>query len=102
MINARAETVAQKPAYRRAFANKRCIIPADGFYEWRSDGGKSKTPMFIRLEDGSPFAFAGLWEGWNAPDGSRLLSCAIITTPEIAREQRRLVPAGASAHLDDR
>jgi putative SOS response-associated peptidase YedK len=80
MINARAETLAEKPSFRSAFHRRRCLILADGFYEWRKDDGKSKTPMYIRLEDGSPFAFAGLWELWNAPDGSQVLSCTIITT----------------------
>ena len=73
MINARAETLAEKPSFRSAFRRRRCLVLADGFYEWRSDGGKSKTPMYIRLEDGAPFAFAGLWEIWNAPDGSQVL-----------------------------
>lgn len=85
MINARSETVAGKPAYRRAFARRRCIIPADGFYEWRAlPGEKTKQPYFIRFRDGSPLAFAGLWELWDDPDdpdGSPLKSCTIITGP---------------------
>jgi putative SOS response-associated peptidase YedK len=81
MINARAETLAEKPSFRTAFRRRRCLVLADGFYEWQQDpGGKSKTPMYVRLTSQKPFAFAGLWEAWNAPDGSRLLSCAIITT----------------------
>jgi putative SOS response-associated peptidase YedK len=77
MINARAETVAEKPSYRRAFKRSRCLILADGFYEWqRTDSGKQ--PFHIRMQDESPFAFAGLWEGWDKGDGLR--SCAIITT----------------------
>jgi len=88
LINARAETIAEKPSFRRAFARRRCIIPADGFYEWASpdDGSGSKQPIFIRRVDGAPFAFAGLWESWTDPhttDGNgepmRLLSCTIIT-----------------------
>ena len=93
MINARAETLAEKPSFRSAFRRRRCLVLADGFYEWRSDGGKSKTPMYIRLEDGSPFAFAGLWEIWNAPDGSQVLSTAIITTepnPLMAKIHNRM------------
>ncbi|MEW5868788.1 MAG: SOS response-associated peptidase [Chloroflexota bacterium] len=81
MINARAETLAEKPAFRAAFRRRRCLILADGFYEWQAlPGRKAKTPMYIRLKDSQPFALAGLWESWNAPDGSNLLSCTIITT----------------------
>jgi putative SOS response-associated peptidase YedK len=81
MINARAETLAEKPSYRAAFQRRRCLVLADGFYEWRQEpGSRTKTPMYIRLESGEPFAFAGLWENWNAPDGSNILSCTIITT----------------------
>lgn len=81
MINARAETLAEKPSFRAAFRRRRCLIPADGFYEWQqTPGQKAKTPFYIRLKSGEPFAFAGLWENWNAPDGSQVLSCAIITT----------------------
>ena len=77
MINARAETVATKPSYRSAFKNRRCLILADGFYEWQktSDG---KQPFYIRMEDGSPFAFAGLWEIWK--NGTEIRSSTIITT----------------------
>ncbi len=77
MINARAETVPEKPSFRRAFRSRRCLILADGFYEWRKTGG-GKQPHYIRLEDGSPFAFAGLWESWK--NGREIRSCAIITT----------------------
>ncbi len=68
MINARAETVATKPAFRTAFARKRCIIPADGFYEWKvQPGEQKKQPYFIHRSDGEPYAFAGLWEAWKGP-----------------------------------
>ncbi len=81
MINARAEGVAEKPSFRAAFRRRRCLIPATGFYEWQKNPGqKSKTPMYIQLKSGSPFAFAGLWEDWRSPDGSQVLSCTIITT----------------------
>lgn len=81
MINARAESLAEKPSFRSAFRRRRCLILADGFYEWQTAGGrKSKTPMFIHLHDRQPFAFAGLWELWNAPDGSQIYSTTIITT----------------------
>jgi putative SOS response-associated peptidase YedK len=81
MINARAETLAEKPSFRTAFKRRRCLILADGFYEWRKNpGGKAKTPMYIRLKSGEPFAFAGLWEVWRSPDDKSILSCTIITT----------------------
>ncbi len=81
MINARSETLIEKPSFRNAFRRRRCLILADGFCEWKaSEGKKSKTPMYIQLKDGKPFALAGLWEIWNAPDASRILSCTIITT----------------------
>ncbi len=81
MINARAETVAEKPAYRAAYRRRRCLILADGFYEWRKEPGSSgKTPMYIRLKSGDPFALAGLWERWQSPHGDEILSCTIITT----------------------
>jgi len=80
MINARAETLAEKPSFRAAFRRRRCLVLADGFYEWRKGAAGQKTPMFIRLASGKPFAFAGLWEFWNALDGSSVLSCTIITT----------------------
>jgi putative SOS response-associated peptidase YedK len=81
MINARAETLAEKPSFRSAFRRRRCLILADGFYEWRANpDSRAKTPMYIKLESGEPFAFAGLWESWQSPDGSNILSCTIITT----------------------
>lgn len=79
LINARGETVAEKPAFRAAFKRRRCLILADGFYEWKKDG-KTKTPMYIQLKDGAPFALAGLWEVWQAADGSSVPTCTIITT----------------------
>jgi putative SOS response-associated peptidase YedK len=80
LINARAETLAEKPAFRTALARRRCLVPADGFYEWRSEGGKLKTPMYIRMKSGEPLAFAGLWDVWHSADGSELPSLTIITT----------------------
>jgi putative SOS response-associated peptidase YedK len=79
MINARAETVAQKPAYRTAFRRRRCLLLADGFYEWQRLDGK-KLPYFIHLRDDRPFAFAGLWEHWQGPGEETLQSCALVTT----------------------
>ncbi|MDJ0739351.1 MAG: SOS response-associated peptidase [Gammaproteobacteria bacterium] len=77
MINARAETVAHKPAYRNAFRYRRCLIPADGFYEWRA-AGKAKQPFVLRPGDARPLAFAGLWEHWQDGDGNELESCTIL------------------------
>lgn len=81
LINARGETLAEKPAFRGGYKHKRCLIPADGFYEWRAQrGSKTKTPHFIHLKTGEPFAFAGLWDEWHSPDGSAIRSCTIVTT----------------------
>ncbi len=81
LINARAESVADKPAFRMAFAVRRCLILADGFFEWQRHGdGNRKVPVYIRLPSGRPFAFAGLWERWRSPGGDTLHTCAIITT----------------------
>ncbi len=79
MINARAETAPEKPSFRSAFKRRRCLIPADGYYEWAKTG-KSKTPMYLRHTGRALFAFAGLWESWKQPDGEWLQSCAILTT----------------------
>ena len=81
LINARAETLEEKPAFRGSLKYKRCLILADGFYEWKgAEGKKVKTPYFIHMKDRKPFAFAGLWDSWNSPDGSLVKSCTIITT----------------------
>jgi putative SOS response-associated peptidase YedK len=79
MINARAETVSSKPAYRDAFKHRRCLIPAEGFYEWTA-GKDGKTPFLIQRADARPFAMAGLWERWRQADGELLESCTIIVT----------------------
>jgi putative SOS response-associated peptidase YedK len=95
MINARAETLQEKPAFRTAFRRRRCLILADGFYEWQAQPGKkSKIPMYIKLKSGQPFAFAGLWENWSSPDGSEILSCTIITTEpnSLLREIHNRMP----------
>jgi putative SOS response-associated peptidase YedK len=95
MINARAETLAEKPAYRQAFRKRRCIIPADGFYEWQvvpgrkatGPGGKTKQPMYIHRRDGDRLAFAGLWELWtpkataDEPGAEPLRTCSVVTGP---------------------
>ncbi len=79
MINARAETAADKPAFRTALRRRRCLIVADGFYEWQA-AGKRRQPMFIHIRDDRPLAFAGLWESWEGADHSALESCTILTT----------------------
>ena len=81
LINARAETLAEKPAFRGAYKYRRCLIFADGFYEWQAQSSsKSKVPHLIRLKSGKPFAFAGLWEHWQSADGSEVKSATIITS----------------------
>jgi putative SOS response-associated peptidase YedK len=86
LINAQAETAATKPAFRAAFKKRRCLILGDGFFEWKKEG-RHKQPFHIRLRDGRPFAFAGLWEHWEGPEGKAIDSCTILTaTPnELVR-----------------
>jgi putative SOS response-associated peptidase YedK len=79
MINARSETAATLPAFRDAFKARRCIVPADGFYEWQKVG-KTKQPFCFEVNDGELFAFAGLWERWKDADGKALETCSILTT----------------------
>ena len=80
LINARGETLAEKPAFRGGYKYKRCLILANGFYEWKSEPGtKTKAPYFIHLESGEVFAFAGLWDEWHSSDGSTVRSCTIVT-----------------------
>lgn len=79
MINARSETIQEKPAFRHAFKKKRCLVPADGFYEWRTEG-KAKQPFHITVKDGKPFAMAGLWEAWGPKDEEPLRTFTILTT----------------------
>jgi putative SOS response-associated peptidase YedK len=92
MINARVETVAERPAFRHAFERYRCLIVADGFYEWQRIPNRPKQPFHITRGDGAPFAFAGLWSVWYREDGSKLRSCTILTT----------TPNEAVAELHDR
>lgn len=81
LINARAETVAEKPSFRSAFRHRRCLVLADGFYEWQQqENQKQKQPYYFRLQDGCPFAFAGLWERWQPADGEAIESCTLLTT----------------------
>ncbi|MFK7803169.1 MAG: SOS response-associated peptidase [Anaerolineae bacterium] len=82
MINARAETVGEKPSYRNAFKRRRCIIPVSGFYEWKKDREGKKQPVYIHPKHQGKrfFGFAGLWENWESDDGSEVRSCTILTT----------------------
>lgn len=79
MINAVSETAASKPAFRSAFRRRRCLVLADGFYEWRREG-KQRFPMYFTQKSGEPMAFAGLWENWKSPEGDWVRSCTILTT----------------------
>jgi putative SOS response-associated peptidase YedK len=81
LINARAETLAEKPAFRRLLGTRRCLIPADSFYEWAAQSDGKRRPMRVTLSSGEPFAFAGLWDVWTPPEGGPpLRTCTIITT----------------------
>jgi len=108
MINARGETVAEKPAFRDAFRARRCIVPATGFYEWQRRGGGPKQPYLIRRRDGEPIGFAGLWEAWTDREtGEAITTCTIVTcepNPLMAKLHTRmpviLEPADYGAWLD--
>jgi putative SOS response-associated peptidase YedK len=81
LINARGETLAEKPAFRSSYKYRRCVIPADGFYEWRAaPGTAAKVPHYIRLTSAKPFGLAGLWSEWRSADGSEVRTCSIVTT----------------------
>jgi putative SOS response-associated peptidase YedK len=108
MINARAESLAGKPAFRDAFRRRRCLIPADGFYERQSGAGKRRQPFFIQRADWQVMTLAGIWEQWMAPDGQSVLSCAIITIEANAtvgaihnRMSAILEPSDAQRWLDE-
>jgi putative SOS response-associated peptidase YedK len=88
IINARGESVCDKPAFRAAMKRRRCLIPADGFYEWQAGGRGPKQPFYIRARSGKPMAFAGLWETWEGPNGEEVDTAAIVTT----RANRTLSP----------
>jgi putative SOS response-associated peptidase YedK len=81
LINARAETLGEKPSFRGSYKYHRCLIPANGFFEWQAQPGTTgKLPFFIKMKSGEPFAFAGLWDTWQSPDGAQVASATIITT----------------------
>ncbi len=94
MINAPSETLGEKPSLRAAYRRRRCLVLADGFYEWvQQTGQPRKVPHYIMLRNGQPFAFAGLWEQWFSPDGSEIKSATIITTDpneKLARLHNRM------------
>jgi putative SOS response-associated peptidase YedK len=102
MINARGETVAEKPAFREAFKARRCLVPADGFYEWETLGDSpSKQPLLFRRTDGKPFAFAGLWERWRPKDGGEAVETfTIVNTAanEIMAQYHDRVPIVLASH----
>ena len=79
IINARSETVAEKPAFRNAIRSRRCLVPASGFYEWTAGEGGKRLPWYITRADGAPMAFAGVWQEWER-EGQRLTTCAIVST----------------------
>jgi putative SOS response-associated peptidase YedK len=79
LINARSETIAEKPSFKQAFLRRRCLIPADGFYEWKTEGSH-KQPYLFKMSGGKPFTFAGIWELWRDRAGVEMTTCAIITT----------------------
>ncbi|WP_127104904.1 SOS response-associated peptidase [Pararhodobacter zhoushanensis] len=78
LFNARSETIAEKPAFREAARQRRCLIPASGFYEWTKDG-ETRLPWYITRTDGAPMVFAGVWQSWQGTEGTRIASCAIVT-----------------------
>lgn len=92
-INARSETLLEKPAFKESFERRRCLIPADGFYEWKRSG-KSKQPFHFVMKDNSLFAFAGIWDCWKSPQGQFVESCAILTTGpnELLRDVHDRMP----------
>jgi putative SOS response-associated peptidase YedK len=109
LINARADTVASKPAFRAPFRRRRCLVPASGFYEWKATGGKYKQPFHLRIVDGRPFAIAGLWERWAGAESGAVETCAVLTTDanEVVREVHNRMPvilaqADFAAWLDPR
>ena len=103
LINARAETLAEKPSFRRAFAKRRCLVAADGFYEWRP-AGKRKVPVYIFLKSRNPFGFAGLYETWRAPDGREFRTCTIVTTVanDLVRPIHDRMPVIVPEGVEDR
>lgn len=98
LVNARAETVSNKEAYRVPFKNRRCLVPADGFYEWETDPKGRKQPFFVRPKTKQPFALAGLWDRWKSSEGTVIDSCTILTTE--ANESLKLIHERMPAIID--
>lgn len=102
LVNARADTLMEKPSFRAAFQSRRCLVPADGFFEWKAVSGK-KQPMYFTMKDERPFALAGLWECWEGAGGARIESCALLTTEpnsvvaDVHDRMPVIVPAEAHA-----
>jgi putative SOS response-associated peptidase YedK len=103
LINARAETITRKAAFKEAFQKRRCLVVADGFYEWQKTGPRPK-PIYIRLKDGRSFGFAGLYENWVSPEGPTIRTCTIITTEpnELMRPIHNRMPAIIPKDQEDR
>ena len=95
LINARSETAAQKPSFRAAWRNRRCLIPADGFYEWKREG-KTRQPWLFEMRDAAPFAFAGLWEQWRIPEGAALTGSLAERSPGDAVETCTILTTAAN------
>lgn len=114
LVNARGESVRDKPAFRAAMKHRRCLIPADGFYEWQAHGSGPKQPFFVRAKSAAPLAFAGLWENWMGPNGEEVETAVIVTTKAnrtlspIHERMPVIVPPEAfdlwldTRHVDDR
>jgi putative SOS response-associated peptidase YedK len=105
LINARSETASRKPSFRAAFRRRRCLVPADGFYEWKKNPGTSKkTPMRIVIGHGEPFAFAGLWEIWMGPNGAPTNTYTILTTSpnELVQSIHHRMPVILERSAEDR
>ena len=102
-INARAETIAEKPLFAEALVRRRCVVPADGFYEWRTSPDGTKQPFYLSMTDGSLLALAAVWERWERRGAPALVSCAIVTTPanETVRPLHDRMPAVLTGHALD-
>jgi putative SOS response-associated peptidase YedK len=103
LINARAETAAQKPSFRTAYRRHRCLVPADGYFEWLRDG-RAKVPYWLRAADGGPLVFAGLWARWQPPEGDPVLSFTVLTTEAVgvARDIHDRMPVLLAPEVRDR
>lgn len=103
LINARAETLFEKPSFRDAVKQRRCLIIADGFYEWRQTPQGKRVPVYVRLRSQEPFGFAGLWESWSSPEGQTFKTCTIITTEpnELIRPIHSRMPVIVPRELEE-